>query len=111
MILALYANEIVPQDYGVAKHPLFFMEKLIQRNSPYLHSLIFSDESHLVSFKDDNELNEEDMDAKAEREKVYALQRSQYDRFPLVIKDIRKVYPGFNGQPPKIANKNISLRV
>ena len=28
-----------------------------------------------------------------------------------MVKDIRKVYPGGNGQPPKIANKNICLKV
>lgn len=30
---------------------------------------------------------------------------------PLVVKDIRKVYPGSNGSEPKVANKSISLRV
>jgi ABC-type multidrug transport system ATPase subunit len=29
----------------------------------------------------------------------------------LVVKNIRKVYPGANNRPPKIANSNICLRV
>ena len=71
MILALYANEIVPQTYGVEKHPLFFMEDFLKHNMPWLSKHIFSDETLLVAHKDDNELIEEDSDAKAERDKVY----------------------------------------
>jgi ABC-type multidrug transport system ATPase subunit len=29
----------------------------------------------------------------------------------LIAKDIRKVYPGVNGRKPKVANKNLSLRI
>jgi len=112
MVLALYLNEIVPQTYGVPKHPLFFMEGFIKRNFPKQHSKLFSDVSHLASYKDDSELIGEDFDAKSERQKVYALNPEQYEQYPLVIKDIRKVYPAYNkALPPKVANKNISLKV
>jgi len=50
--LAIYSNEIVPQQYGVPKHPLFFMERFIQKNFPTYHPLIFDDEEHLKAFKD-----------------------------------------------------------
>jgi len=75
MILALYLTEVVPQTYGIHKHPLFFMEGFIKRNFCFIHSKIFSDESHLISFKDDNELTTEDSDAKAERASVYTIPR------------------------------------
>jgi ABC-type multidrug transport system ATPase subunit len=39
------------------------------------------------------------------------LSRDDYSNYPLVVKDIRKVYPGINGLKPKVANKNISLKV
>jgi ABC-type multidrug transport system ATPase subunit len=29
----------------------------------------------------------------------------------LIIKDLRKVYPACGGVPPKVANKNISLKI
>ena len=35
---------------------------------------------------------------------------SEYVSYPLVVKDIRKVYPGL-GRKPKVANKNINMRV
>ena len=28
-----------------------------------------------------------------------------------MVKDVRKVYPGTNGRPPKVANKKISMKV
>jgi ABC-type multidrug transport system ATPase subunit len=39
------------------------------------------------------------------------LDPKEYHSYPLVVKDLRKVYPGVNGRPPKVANKNISLKV
>jgi len=29
----------------------------------------------------------------------------------LIVKDVRKVYPGVNGRAPKVANKNITVSV
>ena len=40
-----------------------------------------------------------------------SLPESSYSLYPLLVKDLRKVYPGFGGRKPKVANKRISLRV
>lgn len=64
-----------------------------------------------MAFKDDNELMVEDNDCKAERKFVYTIKKEQYSKYPLIVKDIRKVYPGVNGRPPKVANKNITVSV
>lgn len=53
----------------------------------------------------------EDNDCKAERKNVYAISKDQYRDYPLIVKDIRKVYPGVNGRAPKVANKNITVSV
>jgi ABC-type multidrug transport system ATPase subunit len=37
--------------------------------------------------------------------------RASYPEYPLVVKDLRKIYPSVNNSEPKIANKNITLRV
>lgn len=42
---------------------------------------------------------------------VYNLDKADYYKYPLIIKDIRKVYPGFGGRPPKPATKCMSLRI
>ena len=60
------------------KHPLFFLEGLIQSLSPQLQKYIFGDESHLVSYKDDTELIDEDEDAKLERQTIYNLDKKLY---------------------------------
>lgn len=67
LLIALYLNEVVPQTYGVPKHPLFLLESYIFKISPSSHKLIFGDESDLIAFKDDTELIDEDDDAKNER--------------------------------------------
>ena len=55
-ILAIYLNEVMPQQYGVPKHPLFFMESFVVNNFPKLHTAIYGDNSSLISFKDESEL-------------------------------------------------------
>jgi len=87
------------------------MESIIKKNSPELYNYLFGNESDLQTFKDEKELIDEDIDTKNERESVYALKREDYWRYPLIAKDIRKVYPGVNGRPPKVANSNICLKI
>jgi len=87
------------------------MENFVKNYLPIIYDLVYTDESHLASFKDEMELVDEDADAKAERNSIYHLARSSYHKYPLVIKDIRKVYPSVGNGPPKIANKNISFKV
>lgn len=53
----------------------------------------------------------EDTDSKAEREYVYSLDSEDYHKYPLIIKDMRKVYPACGGVPPKVATKCFSLRI
>lgn len=31
LLLSIYLDNVVPHDYGVSKHPLFFLQPLIQR--------------------------------------------------------------------------------
>jgi ABC-type multidrug transport system ATPase subunit len=76
-----------------------------------LHNYIFGDESQLEFFRDETELTDEDQDTRNERNSVYNMKREDYWMYPLIAKDIRKVYPGVNGRPPKVANSNICLKV
>jgi len=87
------------------------MENFLAKNLPGVHKKLFTNQEELVNFVDNSELKEEDKDVKQERQSVYALKREGHNDYPLVIKDIRKVYPGANGRPPKVANKNISFKV
>lgn len=77
MVLALYLNQIVPQQFGVAKHPLFFLEGIIERVNPKWHKEIFNDDDrNLVDYDDnDKELRDEDADVRSERQKINQIRR------------------------------------
>ena len=64
LIIAMYLNQVIPQDYGVPKHPLYFLDHYIKSLSPSLHFKIFGDESELINYKETNkdELMDEDSD-------------------------------------------------
>lgn len=109
LIAAIYMNEVYPQQYGIPKHPLFFAESFIVTYFPKLHPKIFGDNSELIAFKDESELQDEDEDVKLERGLIYQMDKSDYTDYPLIVKDIRKVYPGV--VKPTIANKNITMSV
>jgi len=81
------------------------------RISKPLHAKIFQDDKDLKWDKHEEELKLEDQDVKAERARVNGLKSEQFDDYPLVVKDIRKVYPGLNNRPPLVANKCISFRI
>jgi ABC-type glutathione transport system ATPase component len=59
----------------------------------------------------DFDLTLEDSDSKAERNMVYNLDKTDYYKYPLIIKDMRKVYPACGGVPPKVATRNFCLRI
>lgn len=42
---------------------------------------------------------------------VYNLDKTDYYKYPLIIKDMRKVYPACGGVPPKVATRNFCLRI
>lgn len=113
MILALYLNQVVPQEYGVPSHPLFFMEGIIRYINPKWHKDIFyDDDKALKDFSDDDgELKDEDNDVRKERTAIHKISRDDYASYPLIVKNIRKVYPSAGGRAPKVANKSISMRV
>ena len=57
------------------------------------------------------DLRLEDSDAQAERTMVRNLEKSDYFKYPLIIRNMRKVYPGYGGRPSKPATRNFSLRI
>jgi ABC-type uncharacterized transport system ATPase subunit len=59
----------------------------------------------------DYETSLEDADSKAERNTVYNLDKADYYKYPLIIKDWRKEYKGFGGRKNKVATKNMTLRI
>jgi len=119
--LAWYLNQIVPQDYGVPKKWNWLCKKhkrVVGKPGSQGHTY---DYDEIGDLEEDRETNNnpvydyntglEDADAKAERNIVYNLDKADYYKYPLIIKDIRKVYPGMGGRAEKVATKNFSLRI
>jgi len=117
MVLAMYLNEVLPHEYGIRKHPLFFLgcfkRKSNETKMEYteislteqvLRKSVFDQESII-------ELDNEDDDVLREKSFVRDLEESSYAKYPLVIKNIRKVYKPVGGKPAKVAVRNLSLHI
>ena len=93
---------------------MFCLKRCLKRNRR-IHKLVFGeyddDGDHTLG-EDELDLLEkqEDDDAKQMRETVHALDPNIYYKYPLIVKDIRKVYSGVHGKP-KVANKSVCLRI
>ena len=118
MVLALYLYQIVPQTYGVPKKWNYLCKiskgngrKDSRRDTDEIGDIESERETGTDRPVFDYDLSLEDGDTKAERNIVYNLDKADYYKYPLIVKDMRKVYPGFGGRPPKAATKSICLRV
>ncbi len=118
LVLALYLYQVVPQTYGVAKPWNYCCIRNKKKSAEYRDTDEIGDlESEREQQQNnrravfDFDLNLEDADSKNERNIVYNLDKADYYKYPLIIKDLRKVYPGFGGRPPKAATKNFCLRI
>lgn len=115
-ILFLYLDAVLPRQYGVPKHPLFFFYAVAdcfggccrkQHSADSLRRL----RSNSEESEEDGEarmLLREDPDVAAERRKVHT-NNFQIENTPLVLQDLRKVYD--EASPPKVAVKSLSLTV
>lgn len=115
MVLALYLYQVVPQTYGVPKKWNFICKNYGQKKDKTRNT------DEIGDLEAERELNEkavfdfdlslEDSDSKAERNMVYNLDKADYYKYPLIVKDVRKVYPSCGGVPPKVATKSMCLRI
>lgn len=104
----------MPQTYGVPKKWDF----ICRRKRVPGHQYDFDEIGELEEERENNsqpvydyDTALEDTDSKAERNIVYNLDKADYYKYPLIIKDIRKEFKGIGGRAPKVACKNFSLRI
>jgi len=112
LILGLYLEQVLPQEYGVAKHPLFFIKDLPffkKKDKDQLPRISVAPRlsRNTSLFTED----QEDEDVHEERKFVARLEEEDYDKYPLVVKNLRKVYRASGGKPSKVAVKNFSLHI
>jgi len=96
LIIGIYLHEVIPQEYGIRKHPLFFFSCFAK--------------SRPSSSEELDELCElEDLDSKNEREFVNSITKIQ--QYPLICKNLQKIYKSSGGRPLNKAVRNFSLAI
>lgn len=95
MVLAWYASQVVPQNYGVPKPWNFLWKNKRVKDFRYdfdeIGELEENREQKNAPVYDYNQ-ELEDADSKAERNYVYNLDKADYYKFPLIVKDMRKEF-------------------
>ena len=101
-LFGIYFHLVVPQEFGVAKHPLFFISYFSKK----------SESKNKMKDIDKNEelSTEEEEDVLEERQKVEAINEVT-DEYPLLIKNMYKTYDANPPIPEKKAVRNITLAV
>jgi hypothetical protein len=103
LVLGLYLAQTVPGAFGVKKHPCFCFreckEAMAKRKrkkgdrSILVQDIDDDDDMEMDKNPEDFDAQREDQDAKDERNRVYNLDKAAYYKYPLIIKDLRKVTP------------------
>ena len=110
-VLALYLDQVLPSEYGVPKHPLFFMDPLKRYIQSKRSKGSESESEALIHKGTGGDFDEEglDEDVLAERKRIH---ESRYPQdSPIVIHNLTKTYPSQVGQPEKKALKGLSLGI
>ncbi|XP_042477516.1 ABC transporter A family member 7-like [Macadamia integrifolia] len=102
LLLAYYLDQVVSVGSGVKKHPLWFLSRKFNTCS-----CTPLDDPHRKGF--DVLVNMEKNDVYHEREVVEKLMQEPYKSYPMIVDKLQKVYPSRDGNPEKVAVKEISL--
>ncbi|KAF8390227.1 hypothetical protein HHK36_024752 [Tetracentron sinense] len=105
LLVAFYLDQVVSLGSGVRKHPLFFLQKFQKR--PLLSfprpSLQRQGSKVLVQI--------EKADVAQEMEKVEQLVLEPSTSYAIVCDNLKKIYPGNDGNPEKFAVRGLSLAI
>ncbi|KAJ8764066.1 hypothetical protein K2173_004960 [Erythroxylum novogranatense] len=101
-LLSLFLTYYMDQVFGSGKSPLFFLQNSTKKNSLSLRMQSMQRQGSEV-------VNMEKPDVAREREKVERLLLEPSASHGIVCHDLRKVYPGRDGNPKKVAVKGLSL--
>ncbi|XP_010689557.2 ABC transporter A family member 7 [Beta vulgaris subsp. vulgaris] len=103
--IAFYVDQVVSSGSGVKRNPLFFFQSLLRKSKSVSrkHSLQKQGSKIFVEM--------EKADVVQERERVEQLLSEPSSNTSIVCNNLRKIYPGRDGNPPKLAVKGLSLAV
>ncbi|KAI8909116.1 hypothetical protein EDD86DRAFT_190942 [Gorgonomyces haynaldii] len=113
LLLSLYLDAVWPSTFGLRKPWYFIFTEPYEYYKQWKKGAVEPELDHLdhiVLNLPENEKYKEDADVIAEKER---LNRSKLDltEYPLVMKNMRKIYASRNGGPKKLAVKSVSFGV
>ncbi|KAI8472690.1 MAG: P-loop containing nucleoside triphosphate hydrolase protein [Monoraphidium minutum] len=101
MALAWYLEQVFASGTGNRRHPLFFLDRWRKGSKAAATAKLNAAAT--------SEALEQASDVAAEHERVSGL--TDYESHPIVVRELRKVYPGQDGQPPKLAVRQLNLAI
>ncbi|KAI3847033.1 hypothetical protein MKW92_041540 [Papaver armeniacum] len=102
LCFAFYMHQVTSSSSGVKKHPLFFLKNWNKRRSSSFRRPSLHQDSKVFP-----EIDRPDVSR--EREKVKKLLQEPQASHAIVVDNIKKVYPGTDGNPDKSAVRGLSL--
>ncbi|CAD7698561.1 unnamed protein product [Ostreobium quekettii] len=121
MIAAWYIEQIYSTGTGVHRHPLYFLDRLRKQKSKGFknkhddprglelqETALISDAKPTVV---EMGVDEEEEDVAAERRRVESIPFVGDDENAIIIRGLRKVFPSAEGNPPKVAVKDLYMAV
>ncbi|KAI3685132.1 hypothetical protein L6452_34366 [Arctium lappa] len=102
-IVAYYIDQVVTSGSGARKSPLFFLEKFKRKSSSSFRKPSLQRQGSKVY------VQLEKPDVSQERERVEQLLVEQDTNHAIVCDNLKKVYPGRDGNPEKFAVRGLSL--
>lgn len=103
--VAFYIDQVASSGVGLKKNPLYFLHSLRKKSlsGSQQHSLQRQGSQVFVEM--------EKADVAQERERVEQLLSDSSSSNSVICDNLRKIYPGKDGNPPKLAVKGLSLAV
>jgi len=110
LLLGVYLYEVVPQEYGVRRPLLFFLEDCPCPKKKQKQGQLQEEKMRIVQIDKEQEAKEDD-DCKKEREHVLSMGEPD-SNIPMFCKNLRKVYEGSGKNAENIAVRclNLSLK-
>ncbi|KAL2938324.1 ABC transporter A family member 7 [Bienertia sinuspersici] len=103
--IAFYVDQAVSSGSGMKRSPLFFLRSLLRKSSSVARTHSLEKQGSKVS------VEMEKADVVQERERVEHLLTEPSSSISIICDNLRKIYPGRDGNPSKLAVKGLSLAV
>ncbi|GIL71728.1 hypothetical protein Vretimale_837 [Volvox reticuliferus] len=129
MILGWYFEQVISNGTGIHRHPLFFLQSCMKRRKAPANDSLGTPRAsiELANGRQGSEAAkragggsengsfrltpDEHEDVRAERLRVEALQGAELSSIPIVVRDLRKVYPPLDGGKPKVAVRTLTMAI